>query len=103
MTEPFESQDLPEEAISRRDFLQGARGWSAVVAGLALGITVRPESASGWLDHYTWHNGAGWVNRRGWINGGSWSNRAGWTNGGVWTNHTGWTNRGWGGGWINHR
>jgi hypothetical protein len=109
-----------QEEVSRRDFLQAAKGWSAAVAALVLATA--PDGAP---PAAAWVN-AGWVNRRGggggWINGaGGWVNRAGgWINGagggGGWVNTRGggggwinggaggWVNaRGGGGGWINRR
>lgn len=75
-----EPVDEPEAVSTRREFLQSARGWSAIAAAAALGVgmTARPSSAwlnswrgSGWVN---WHNaaGTGWVNR--W-RGTSWLNR----------------------------
>lgn len=111
--EPMNEDVNPEpQEVSRRDFLRGAKGWSGVVAGLALALGFRPESASGWINTVRpgWINRSGWVNRGGWVNarggwlnagGGGWVNRAGWINGGGgWLNRGGWVNRG---GWINNR
>jgi hypothetical protein len=108
--EPRNESPNSEEDLSRRDFLLGAKGWSAVVAGLALAMGVKAEPASAWINVRGpgWINRSGWVNR-GWVNarpgwlnaGGGWINRSGWINGGGgWINRGGWVNRG---GWINAR
>jgi hypothetical protein len=88
-------------AFDRRAFLRGLKGWSGIVAGLAL-VTADPTTAlaGSWINSRGgWINGGGsWVNRGGsWINGGGggWINHAGgWINGGgsAWVNRRGWLN-----------
>lgn len=105
-------EELDPQAQSRRDFLLGAKGWSAIVAGLALAVGVKADPASGWINTAGpgWINRSGWVNRGGWVNarggwinsGPGWINRAGWVNGGPgWINRGGWVNARLPGAWIN--
>ncbi|MBM3461402.1 MAG: twin-arginine translocation signal domain-containing protein [Armatimonadetes bacterium] len=95
--------DEQDNLSSRREFLQGIKGWSAIVAGLAVGVFASPQAQAGaWVNRRGgwggggWINGqGGWVNRAGaWINGGG----GGWINGGG-----GWVNRRGGSGWVNFR
>ncbi len=84
-----------QEKITRRNFLQGAKGWSAAVVALALtqGATsseAEPTFGGGWLNRRG--GGGGWLNNRG--GGGGWLNNRG---GGGWLNNRG------GGGWLNRR
>ena len=119
--------ESPSPQATRREFLQAARGWSAIAAAVVAGMTssATPAEAGGWAvggrgGSAGWVNGArgggGWVNGArggGWVNGhggygGGWVNgvHAGWVNGGGgWVNGSGWVNGGWvnggGAGWVN--
>jgi len=85
---------------TRREFLLGAKRWSAAVTALALGgVVATPSTSSAWVNG-TWANrAAAWVNRY----GGAWVNKsAGWVNRGGGSS-AGWVNRGGGSsaGWVN--
>lgn len=100
---------MSEEVVSRRSFLQGVKGWSAVVVGLLLSTGASgPAYGGGWVNRRG--GGGGWINGHGggWVNGGGWINGGGaWINGGGggWINGGGggWVNRRGGGGWLNGR
>jgi hypothetical protein len=59
VNESDNSHEEPEGVSSRREFLQGVKGWSAIAAAVALGIGVTSKPASAWLNRW---GGSGWVN-----------------------------------------